>query len=296
MPRDTVESVRVEEVELIYRVVGDGPELVVLLHGWPQTRACWRKVIGPLSRGRTVVAPDLRGYGDSGLAATGYGKRATARDLSGLIRALGHESAIVVGHDRGARVAHRWALDRPAEIDALVLLDILPTRVVMNSFDRDSASAMFHWFLHRHTDLAETLIAGDVEAYLRHFLGGVVASGAVDEATFRHYVAAFSDRAHLRASLEDYREGFTSDLELDEADHARGARVRAPLLALWGGHGGLAGRDVVGIWKEHHADPAAVSGHALPCGHYLPEEAPQGVVDAVETFLAHLEPRAGVAS
>jgi haloacetate dehalogenase len=288
--------VRVEEVELTYRVVGDGPELVVLLHGWPQTRACWRKVIGPLSGDRTVVAPDLRGYGDSGLARSGYGKRVTAGDLSGLIRALGHESAIVVGHDRGARVAHRWALDRPSEIDALVLLDILPTRVVMNSFDRDSASAMFHWFLHRHTDLAETLIAGNVEAYLRHFLGGVLASGAVDAETFRHYVAAFSDRAHLRASLEDYREGFTSDLELDESDHARGLRVQAPLLALWGVHGGLRGRDVAGVWKEHHADPAAVHGHALACGHYLPEEVPADVVDAVESFLVHLGPRVGHAS
>ncbi|GAA0896324.1 alpha/beta hydrolase [Pseudonocardia zijingensis] len=296
MARDVVESVHVGEVELTYRLAGDGPELVVLLHGWPQTRACWREVVGPLSRGRTVVAPDLRGYGDSGLAASGYGKRATAGDLSGLIRHLGHESAIVVGHDRGARVAHRWALDRPAEIDALVLLDILPTRVVMNSFDRDSATAMFHWFLHRHTDLAETLIAGNVEAYLRHFFARVLETGAVDAETFRHYVAAFSDRAHLRASLEDYRTGFTTDLELDEDDHARGARVQAPLLALWGGEGGLAGRDVVGVWQEHHADPGAVRGQALPCGHYLPEEVPGDVVDAVEEFLALVRPRVELSS
>jgi len=296
MVRDVVGSVHVGEVELAYRAVGDGPELVVLLHGWPQTRACWREVVGPLSRGRTVVAPDLRGYGDSGLARSGYGKRATAADLSGLIRHLGHESAIVVGHDRGARVAHRWALDRPSEVDALVLLDILPTRVVMGSFDRESASAMFHWFLHRHTDLAETLIAGNVEAYLRHFFARVLDTGAVDAETFRHYVAAFSDRAHLRASLEDYRAGFTTDLELDEADHARGVRVQAPLLALWGDQGGLAGRDVVGVWKEHHADPSAVRGHALPCGHYLPEEVPGDVVDAVESFLAHLRSQAGLAS
>lgn len=292
MSRDTVESVRVDEVELTYRVVGDGSELVVLLHGWPQTRACWRKVAGPLSRNRTVVAPDLRGYGESGLARSGYGKRATAGDLSGLIRHLGHESAIVIGHDRGARVAHRWELDRPAEVEALVLLDILPTRVVMDSFDRESASAMFHWFLHRHADLAETLIAGNVEAYIRHFLGPVLESGAVDSETFGHYVAAFSERSHLRASLEDYRAGFTTDLELDEADHARGLRVQAPLLALWGSEGGLAGQDVVGVWQEHHADPDAVSGHALPCGHYLPEEVPGGVVEAVESFLARVRPPA----
>ncbi|SDZ21940.1 Pimeloyl-ACP methyl ester carboxylesterase [Saccharopolyspora shandongensis] len=286
MLRDNVESVRLDDVELAYRVVGDGPELVVLLHGWPQTGACWRHVVEPLSRGRTVVAPDLRGYGASGLADSGYDKRSTAADLGGLIRHLGHESAVVIGHDRGARVAHRWALDRPAEVDSLVLLDILPTRVVMRSFDIDSASAMWHWFFHRQPELAEKLITGNVEAYLGHFFARVLDSGAVDRETFEHYVAAFSDPGHLRASFEDYRTGFTTDLELDEADHDRGLRLQAPLLVLWGAEGGLARRDVVRVWQEHHADPAAVSGHAVPGGHYVPEEAPGELVNAVESFLS----------
>jgi haloacetate dehalogenase len=176
MPREPVELVSLDDVELAYRVVGNGPELVVLLHGWPQTGACWRHVMEPLSRGRTVVAPDLRGYGASGLAGSGYDKRATAVDLSGLVRHLGHESAVVVGHDRGARVAHRWALDRPSEVNALVLLDVLPTRVVMRSFDRESASEMFHWFLHRQVDLAEELISANLEPYLRHFFRRVLDS------------------------------------------------------------------------------------------------------------------------
>ncbi|MTD52807.1 alpha/beta fold hydrolase [Amycolatopsis pithecellobii] len=286
MPWDTLESVNLGDVELAYRVVGDGPEPAVLVHGWPQTHACWRHVVEPLSRGRTLIVPDLRGYGDSGLARSGaYDKRATAADLSGLIRHAGFDSAVVIGHDRGARVAHRWALDRPSDIEALVLLDILPTRVVMDTFDRDSASAMWHWFFHRNSELAAKLVAGNVEAYLGHFFAGVLESGAVDPETFKHYVAAFSDPAKLKASFEDYRTGFSSDLERDQADHAEGIRVQAPLLVLWGAAGGLGGRDVVRIWQEHHADPTAVCGHAVPGGHYVPEEAPEELVLAVETFL-----------
>ncbi|GAA2353167.1 alpha/beta fold hydrolase [Streptomyces violaceusniger] len=284
-----LDSVSLDDVELAYRVAGDGPNLVVLLHGWPQTSACWRHLMGPLSSGHTVVAPDLRGYGASGLVRSGaYDKRATAADVSGLIRHLGFERAVVIGHDRGARVAHRWALDHPMEAEALVLLDILPTRVVMDSFDRDSASAMWHWFFHRNADLAARLVSGDVEAYLRHFFAGVLESGAVEPETFKHYVAAFSDPAHLRASFEDYRTGFSTDRERDEADHASGLRLRAPLLALWGQDGGLGGSDVVDIWKEHHADPSMVSGHAVPGGHYVPEEAPGETMRAIEAFLGRV--------
>ncbi|MFE3175718.1 alpha/beta fold hydrolase [Amycolatopsis sp. NPDC059090] len=286
MLRNTLESVRLDDVELACRVVGDGPELVVLVHGWPQTHECWRQVIQPLSHGRTVVAPDLRGYGASGLARSGgYDKRATAADLSGLIHHLGFESATVIGHDRGARVAHRWALDRPADITALALLDILPTRVVMNSFDRGSANAMWHWFFHRNSELAAKLVSGNVEAYLGHFLARVRETGAVDEETFRHYVQAFDDPKRLHASFEDYRTGFSTDLDRDEADHAAGARIQAPLLLLWGAEGGLGGLDVVKVWQEHHADPAVVRGWSVPGGHYVPEEAPGAVVDAVEGFL-----------
>ncbi|MTD54669.1 alpha/beta fold hydrolase [Amycolatopsis pithecellobii] len=286
MVRDTAESVGLDDVELAYRVVGDGPELVILLHGWPQTGACWRHVMAPLSRGRTVVAPDLRGYGASGLAQSGaYDKRSTAADLSGLIRHLGFSSAAVIGHGRGARVAHRWALDHPAEVDALVLVDIVPTRVVMNSFDRHSASELWHWFFHRNSELATKLVSGNVEAYLRYFFARVLESGAVDAETFKHYVDAFSDPGHLQASFEDYRPDFSTDLALDEADHAKGLRVQAPLLLLWGAEGGLGGTDVVRIWQEHHADPSAVSGHPVPGGHYVPEEAPREVVHAVEAFL-----------
>ncbi|AKS31438.1 alpha/beta fold hydrolase [Mycolicibacterium goodii] len=286
MLHDPINRVTVNDVELAYRVRGDGQEPIVLLHGWPQTGLCWRKLVEPLSERYTVIVPDLRGYGASGLAPSGYDKRTTASDLSALLHHLDLDSAIVVGHDRGARVAHRWALDHPSQVSALALLDVLPTRVVMRSFDRHSAAAMWHWFFHLQPDLPELLVAANPEAYLRHFLRGVLESGAVDEVTFRHYVDACSDPDHLHATFEDYRAGFTSDLALDDSDHARGVRLHCPLLLLWGAEGGLAGADVLGIWREHHADPAAVSGTPVPGGHYLPEEAPQAVLDSLDHFLA----------
>jgi pimeloyl-ACP methyl ester carboxylesterase len=285
MHGDPVRTVGLDDVELAYRITGSGEELIVLLHGWPQTGLCWRQLVEPLAQRYTVVVPDLRGYGASGLARTGYTKRATAADLSALVHHLGRDAAIVVGHDRGARVAHRWALDRPREVSALALLDILPTRVVMNSFDRASAAAMWHWFFHLQPDLPELLVAGNVERYLRSFMGRVLETGAIDEQTFRHYVAAFSEPGHLHASFEDYRAGFTTDLKLDEADHARGLRLTCPLLLLWGADGGLAHDDVLAVWREHHADPTAVDGHCVPGGHYVPEEAPHEVLGALETFL-----------
>lgn len=277
-------SVELDGVEIAYRTAGSGERLLVLIHGWPQTGLCWRHVMEPLSRNRTVIAPDLRGYGASGLAGE-YDKRSTAADLSRLIHHLGFDSAAVVGHDRGARVAHRWALDHPDDVDALVLLDILPTRSVMRSFDRESATAMWHWFFHRQPELAAELILGNVGAYLEYFYSRVLETGAVDPHTFDQYVAAYSDRAHLEASLRDYQAGFTTDLSLDETDFARGIRLHQPLLVLWGAEGGLAQSEVLPIWKEHHTDSQLVTGHAVPGGHYVPEEAPVALVDALGSFL-----------
>lgn len=285
-----VRTLALHDVDLAYRLHGSGSELLFLLHGWPQTGLCWRQLVGPLSDRYTVVIPDLRGYGQSGLATTGYDKRSTANDLSSLVGYLGHQSALVVGHDRGARVAHRWALDRPSEVRALALLDILPTRVVMDSFDRATAASMWHWFFHLQPELPELLLAGNVEPYLRFFLARVLESGAVDAHTFSQYVAAFTPPGHLKASLEDYRAGFLTDRHMDQADHERGLRLQCPLLLLWGADGGLAHDDVVAVWAEHHSDPSSVSGHAVPGGHYVPEEAPAEALDALAAFLAARQP------
>lgn len=278
------EYAQLEEVRLFYRISGSGSELVILVHGWPQTSLCWRKVISALGSRYTVVAPDLRGYGLSGLAQTGYDKRATADDLGQLVRHLGHVSALVAGHDRGARVAHRWALDRPEEVRKLALLDVLPTREVMNNYDRTSATALWHWFFHLQPDLPELLLRGNVEPYLRFFFQEALSTGAIDDATFFQYVEAFSDPAHMHASLEDYRAGFGIDLNLDEKNYAQGIVLTQPLLLLWGADGGLGSADVVNVWQRYARD---VRGAAIcRCKHYLPEEQPQDVITELRRFFA----------
>lgn len=284
MTEVTTHIADLSEVRLSYRRAGEGRRLVVLVHGWPQTGACWRHLVPALAEEFTVVAPDIRGYGASGLASTGYDKRATARDLHELVRHLGFASAFVVGHDRGARVAHRWALDHPDDIERLVLLDILPTREVMANFDRHSADRMWHWFFHLQPELPELLLAGNTEAYLRYHFRPPLAKGVFDEATLAEYLRAFADPAHLAASLDDYRAGFGVDLDRDEADAAAGRVVEAPLRVLWGDEGGLRDDDVLGIWRRYAAE---VSGDVVTgSGHYLAEEQPAAVLRHLREFFA----------
>jgi len=277
------ESVQVDGVRLAYHWAGDGP-LLVLLHGWPQTSYCWRHVMPELARSHTVVAPDLRGYGGSDKPLGGYDKRTLATDMSGLVRALGFDAADVVGHDRGARVAHRWALDRPDDIRRLALLDILPTREVMRGVDKDSASVLWHWFFHRQPDLPELLVAGNERAYLSHFLLRQSFDPATfDDAAIDEYVRAYQSQDALRASFEDYRAGFTVDLEHDDLDAVNGRLVSHPLLLLWGGDGGLGGVPVLDIWRQYARD---VRGEAIPaCKHFLPEEQPATTARLLRSFL-----------
>lgn len=280
----TTHTVDLEEVRLAYRRFGDGERLVVLVHGWPQTSACWRHVMPELGGEFTVVAPDLRGYGASGLSTTGYDKRSTARDLHELVQHLGYTSALVAGHDRGARVAHRWALDHPADIDRLALLDILPTREVMGTINAESATRMWHWFFHLQPDLPEILLAGNSEPYLRYFFRDPLEKGAIDDEALSEYLLAFENPAHLAASLEDYRAGFGIDLVRDEENAVAGTVVSSPLLLLWGAHGGLSDHDVLDIWGRYASD---VRGCAIPdCGHYVPEEQPAAVVRHLNEFFS----------
>lgn len=273
-----------DEVRLFYRKAGAGPELVVLLHGWPQTSLCWRHVLPALGDRYTVVAPDLRGYGASGLSNTGYDKRSAAADLSGLVAHLGYDAALVAGHGRGARVAHRWALDRPEQVRKLVLLNVLPMREALADFDSASATTLWHWYFHKEPGLPEMLLEGRVEPYLRYFLGPLLARGVIDDEVYAQYVEAFSDPAHLHATLEDYRASFGIDLERDEADHDRGRLLTQPALLLWGGDGGLAGKDVLATWQRYARD---VRGRAIArCGHYVPEERPGELVEELCAFFA----------
>lgn len=277
----------------IHAVVGgDGPP-VLLLHGYPQSHVMWHEVAPGLAARHTVVLADLRGYGDSCRPASepdhaSYAKRAMAADQVGLMRHLGHESFALVGHDRGARVAHRLCLDHPEVVSRAALLDIVPTRHVFTHVDRALAQAYYHWFfLSQDADLPERLIGADTGYWVRRKLAqwsGAAGIDAFAPEAVAQYVRCFSDPDVIRASCEDYRAGASIDLVHDELDAAAGRRVECPVLVLWGAEG-LVGRayDVVGVWNDYARD---VRGQALGCGHFLAEEQPAETLAALDDFLA----------
>jgi haloacetate dehalogenase len=267
---------------------GAGPP-VLLLHGFPQTHTMWHRIAPDLARDHTVVAPDLRGYGDSGRPPSGddhagYSFRAMAADQVGLMRVLGHEQFAVAAHDRGARVAHRMALDHPAAVTRVALLDILPTLHVYDHVDRALATAYYHWFfLIQPADLPERLISADPVAYLHSLLGGW-GSGldSFDPAALAEYERCFADADARHAMIEDYRAGASIDLEHDRADLDR--RVAVPLLALWGARSvvGRSPTDPLDVWRERGDD---VRGATVDAGHFLAEERPVETLAALREFL-----------
>jgi haloacetate dehalogenase len=272
-------------INLVYG--GDGPP-VLLLHGYPQSHAMWHRVAPALAEQFTVVAPDLRGYGDSAKPASGsdhaaYAKRATAQDQVGVMAALGFERFAVVGHDRGARVAHRMTLDHPDRVSRLAVLDIVPTLKAFTEVDQAKATGYYHWFfLIQPYDLPERLIGSDPGFFLRWCLkswgGGL---DFFDPEALAHYERCFADPATIHASCEDYRAAATIDLEHDRADLER--RIDCPVLALWGSRGRIdAWFDVLETWRERARE---VSGRALDAGHFLAEERPDEVSQALLAFL-----------
>lgn len=268
---------------------GAGPPLL-LLHGFPQSHVIWHKVAPALAERFTVVAPDLRGYGDSERVPSApdhapYSKRAMALDQVEVMRALGFEGFLVVGHDRGGRVAHRMALDHPDRVRRLAVLDIVPTLRVFESVDQRLATAYYHWFfLAQPAPLPEHMIGLDPEFYLRKktSMWGVGMDRLTPEA-MAEYLRAMRDPAAVHAMCEDYRAAATIDLEHDRASRAAGERVRCPLLALWGRQASMERLfDVLATWREVADD---VRGHALDCGHFLAEEAPEETLSALLDFL-----------
>jgi haloacetate dehalogenase len=274
-------------VTLRAATAGSGPALL-LLHGHPQTHVTWRKVAPALAARFTVVAADLRGYGDSskpegGADHAAYAKRAMALDQIRLMRLLGHPRFAVAGHDRGARVAHRMALDHPDAVDRLCVMDIVPTATMYARTDREFATRYFWWFfLIQPAPLPERLIGGDPEFFLRkHIEGQLKTPGATEPAAFAEYLRCYTP-ATIHAICEDYRAAAAIDLVHDEADQAQ--RVSAPLLALWGARGTVGALyDVIGIWRDRAVD---VRGHALDCGHTLQEELPAETGAALAAFFA----------
>ena len=268
-------------------VGGKGPPLL-LLHGHPQTHLTWHKIAGQLAERYTVVAPDLRGYGDSskpegGPGHANYAKRVMATDQVEVMAALGFPRFAVVGHDRGGRVAHRMALDHPDAVARLAVFDIAPTATMYQRTDQAFATRYFWWFfLIQPFDLPERMIGADPEYFLRtHLDGQSKTPGATSDALFAEYLRCYSDPATRHAICEDYRAAASIDLEHDAADADK--RVAAPLLALWGAKGTVGALyDVLETWREKALD---VTGQALDCGHTLQEEAPDEVLTALLPFL-----------
>ncbi|HML44622.1 MAG TPA: alpha/beta hydrolase [Hyphomicrobium zavarzinii] len=202
------------------------------------------------------------------------------------MRALGFERFRLVGHDRGGRVAHRLALDHQSAVERLAVLDIAPTATMYAATDREFATAYYHWFfLIQPADFPERMIANNTHYYIRHTLASWCRTdGAFDEPVLRHYVESFFDPMAIHAACEDYRAAATIDLVHDAESDAAGVKLTMPLLALWGSRG-IVGRkfDVLASWREKSA--ATVTGHALDCGHFLPEEAPEDTLKALLDFL-----------
>jgi haloacetate dehalogenase len=269
-------------------VVGGSGSPVLLLQGWPQTHVEWRHVAPMLAQRFTVVATDLRGYGDSskppgGESHAGYSKRAMAQDQVEVMRQLGFQRFAVVGHDRGGRVACRMALDHPQAVTRLALLDIVPTRTVYTQVSKNLATWYFHWFfLIQPEPLPEMLLAGQAEPFLRNFAFRGLIPDAIDEPAFAEYLRCFANPQTLHAMCEDYRAGASIDLQHDEADLS--TVLACPTLVLWGVHGAMHRLfDVLETWRPRAPD---AQGKALPAGHWLPEECPHELATTLQDFLA----------
>ena len=271
-------------------VGGSGPPLL-LLHGHPQTRAMWHKLAPALALSHTLVMPDLRGYGSSskpqGLPDhANYAKREMALDQITLMRSLGFGIFDVLAHDRGARVAHRLAMDHPAAVGRMVLLDIAPTLVMYEQTSFEFATAYWHWFLLiQPAPLPERLIEADPGAYLREVIGRRSAGLApFAPAALDAYERALAQPAAAHGICEDYRASAGIDLEHDRADRAAGRMLQMPLLVLWGEQS-VVHRCFRPLeeWRRVATD---VQGEALPCGHYIAEEAPELLFQRVMPFLS----------
>jgi haloacetate dehalogenase len=285
---------KVNGVEIHARVGGpaDAPPLL-MLHGFPQTHVIWHRVVRELQGRFRFVLPDLRGYGDSSQPAgapdhANYSKRAMAQDLAELMTQLGIERFGLVGHDRGARVAHRLALDHAARVRRLCLLDIAPTLDMYAATDMRFATLYYHWFhLIQPAPLPERMLGADPKFYLHWALGGWGSKGTgfIDPEAMAEYERCFSTPAAIHAACEDYRASAGIDLVHDRASRAGGARIGCDTLVLWGERGVVHQLfEPLALWRAQCA--AQVSGEVLPAGHFIPEELPVPTAGHLLRFFA----------
>jgi len=283
------EAVRLQtlgaEINLVH---GGAGKPLLLMHGYPQTHMMWHRVAPRLAEEYHVICPDLRGYGDSSKPESSadhapYSKREMANDMVEVMKELGYQQFAATGHDRGARVLHRMILDHPERVERACVMDIAPTHHMFKTTDQEFATGYYHWFfLIQPNGLPERLIGADPEYYLTEKMGrwsspdSIFAPEAFDE-----YLRCFRKPETIHASCEDYRAAASIDLEHDASDLNR--KIECPLLVLWGDKGLVHRKyEVLEVWRERANH---VSGTALKCGHYLPEESPEQVLDELLPFL-----------
>ena len=283
------ELIEVNGVKIMARKGGSGQPLL-LLHGHPQTHAIWHRVAQQLAKSHTVVMTDLRGYGDSSKPQgshdhLNYSKRVMALDQIEVMRHFGFSEFDVLAHDRGARVAHRLALDHPKAVKRLVLLDIAPTLAMYEKTSNQFARSYWHWFfLIQPAPMPERLIEADPSAYVRDVLGRRSAGLApFDARALAEYVRCIELPGTAHGLCEDYRASASIDLIHDQLDIDTKNFLHQPLLVLWGEQGVV--NQCFEPLKEWSKLAVNVKGHALPCGHYIPEEAPELLLNQVQSFL-----------
>jgi haloacetate dehalogenase len=286
----TYRRIEVDGVGINAALAGSG-DPVLLMHGYPQTHFMWRHIAPALAETHSVVATDLRGYGDSDKPAPdtadeAYSKRAMALDQLNVMRQLGADRFHVIGHDRGARVGHRLALDHPYAVEKLVLLDIVPTRHVLTHVTETVATAYFHWFfLAARGGIPERLLGHNPDFWVRSFVERLLApGGGIEPEAIDEYIRCFSDPAVIAASCADYRAATTTDMAHDAQTAKAGQKIECPALVLWGEQS-FVGReyDPIAVWREY---ATSVRGRGLPAGHFLPEEVPDRVISEIRAFLA----------
>ena len=280
----------VNGIQINYRTMGEGSALL-MLHGHPQTHVMWHKVAPALARHYTLVLPDLRGYGDSDKPVSPayhslYSNRLMAQDVCELMQQMGFEKFHVLAHDRGARVAHRLALDHPAVVKSMVLLDIAPTLAMYQQTNEAFARTYWHWFLLiTPSPFPETLISANPEGYLRGVMGARSAGmKPFTKQALAEYTRALSLPGAAYGICEDYRASAGIDLEHDATDIERKHFVTCPLLVLWGQHGAI--EQCFSALTEWEKVAEQVKGYALPSGHYIAEEIPERLIDEVLSFLS----------